>query len=156
MSLEFNQLVESNYGRVRYIASNYTYSEDVDDLIQEIFLQVWRSFASFRGDAKVETWIYRIALNTAITYRQKHIKHHKVQNDPDGELTEKSEIQGLNEAQILAAFASSLNKIDRAVLLMYMNGLSALEMESVLDVKANAIKVRISRLKEKFRQKYVG
>ena len=62
---------------------------------------------------------------------------------------------GLSHDEILQAFIKKLNKVDSAVLMMYIDGLTANEMESVLGIKANAIKVRISRLKVKFQEQFV-
>lgn len=71
---EFEQLLSSNSGRIRAIAARYGANCEADDLYQEILEQLWRSFKSFRGDSKPETWIYRIGINTAMTRLRKSVK----------------------------------------------------------------------------------
>lgn len=67
MPPEFESIIESSYGRIRYIARQYAGSAAAEDLTQEILLQLWRSYKDYRGGAKVETWIYQVAINTAVT-----------------------------------------------------------------------------------------
>ena len=65
---EFSDLIKDNQGLIIKISRMYTHSqEDEKDLFQEIVLQLWRSYGSFKGNSKITTWMYRIALNTAIT-----------------------------------------------------------------------------------------
>lgn len=74
---EFAQLVKDNQGLIIKVSRLYTNSlEDEEDLFQEIVLQLWRSYDSFKGNSKISTWMYRVALNTAITlFRKKNQKH---------------------------------------------------------------------------------
>ena len=69
---EFSQLVKNNQGLILKVSRLYTNSlEDEQDLFQEIVLQLWRSYDSFKGQSKITTWMYRVALNTAITLFRK-------------------------------------------------------------------------------------
>jgi RNA polymerase sigma factor (sigma-70 family) len=65
---DFEQLVRDPSGRIRRIARRFAADGGVDDLFQEILTRLWRSLPGLRGDAKVESWIYRIALNAAMTH----------------------------------------------------------------------------------------
>jgi RNA polymerase sigma-70 factor (ECF subfamily) len=70
---EFSQLVKNNQGLILKVSRLYTNSlEDEQDLFQEIVLQLWRSYDSFKGQSKITTWMYRVALNTAITLFRKN------------------------------------------------------------------------------------
>ena len=73
---EFAQLIKDNQGLIIKVSRLYTNSlEDEEDLFQEIVLQLWRSYDSFKGNSKISTWMYRVALNTAITlFRKKKQK----------------------------------------------------------------------------------
>ncbi|MFK8111247.1 MAG: RNA polymerase sigma factor [Rubripirellula sp.] len=65
----FDELLERNRGRLAAIARAYTHT-DADDLLQEILLQIWRSLSSFKGLSSIDTWVYRVALSTALTWQR--------------------------------------------------------------------------------------
>lgn len=155
MTTDFESLITKNSRTIRNIARSYTNMYDYEDLMQEILTQLWRSFASFRGDSKFETWLYRIAINTAVTFQRSEIKDRKG-NEKNAVLQSiNTSSGGLSHDEILQAFIKELNNVDRPVLMMYIDGLTANEMENVLGIKANAIKVRISRLKIKFQEQFI-
>ncbi len=155
MAVDFDALVSANIDTIRNIARSYTNFRDSEDLMQEILVQLWRSHGTFRGDSKPETWLYRIAINTAITFQRQEIRNRKGQEKNQSLRTDASFSAGLSQDQILQDFVVGLNDIDRAVLMMYLDGLTGAEMESVLGVTANAINVRVSRLKQKFEGQFV-
>src|SRR3954464_11501762 len=66
--LEFEDMIREHSGRIRQIARRFAAKDAVDDLVQDILTRLWRSYAGFRGDSKVESWIYRVALNAAMTH----------------------------------------------------------------------------------------
>jgi RNA polymerase sigma-70 factor (ECF subfamily) len=68
MPSAFDELIRQHGSRIRRIALRYASSEAVDDLVQDILVRLWRSYPSFRSEARIETWIYRVALNAAMTY----------------------------------------------------------------------------------------
>ena len=72
---EFAKLIKDNQGLIIKVSRLYTNSlEDEEDLFQEIVLQLWRSYDTFKGQSKISTWMYRVALNTAITLFRKKTK----------------------------------------------------------------------------------
>ncbi|MEX2125824.1 MAG: sigma-70 family RNA polymerase sigma factor [Woeseia sp.] len=156
MPVDFEELIGQNMGRIRLIARRYAAHDAVDDLVQTILLQLWRSYGSFRGDARVETWVYRVALNTAMTHLGQAAR------DRDGRVKLHAAVQSqalttnsTSEAEILNGFLGSLGDIDASVLMMYLDGLSGKQIAAVLGIQANAVHVRISRLKQKFHQMFV-
>ncbi len=155
MTIEFESLISKNSKTIRNIARSYTNMYDYEDLMQEILVQLWRSFGNFRGDSKFETWLYRIAINTAVSFQRSEIKERKGKEKNTLLQSNNASSGGLSHDEILHAFIKELNNIDRAVLMMYIDGLTAIEMESVLGIKSNAIKVRVSRLKAKFSEQFV-
>jgi RNA polymerase sigma-70 factor (ECF subfamily) len=156
MHIEFEQLVREHGPRIRQIARRYATAGAVDDLVQEILLRLWRSLPSFRGEARVETWIYRVALNAAMTGVKEAIKGRELR----AALITNSKIaptaaMGASPADVLSDFMGGLGDIDASVLMMYLDGLTADEMSIVLGISANAINVRVNRLKQKFSETYI-
>ena len=152
----FEQLLEQNQARLRRIARSYAESFDYEDILQEIFLQLWRAREGFRGDAAPATWVFRVALNTAMSYaRRRRSEHGKVSaarlaGTPQGQ-TEPDE-----QARLLEDFLGSLNDSNRAVLLMYLEGLDYTDIADVLGCQPRAATTRLSRLKTLYEQRYLG
>ena len=154
MSSEFEQLIEKHSGRILAIARRYADKENVEDLYQEILEQLWRSFDSFKGSAKPETWIYRVGFNTAMTRLRKIVKQREGENKIRVFKQSEQTFGERDPAEILEDFISSLNDIDTSVLIMYLDGLTGEEMAEVLGSPVNAIQVRIARLKKAFTLRY--
>jgi RNA polymerase sigma-70 factor (ECF subfamily) len=156
MPVDFEELIGQNMGRIRLIARRYAAHDDVDDLVQTILLQLWRSYGSFRGDARVETWVYRVALNTAMTYLGQAVRNRDARFELRATIpSEELSTNPMSETEILNGFLDSLGDIDASILMMYLDGLSGKQMAAVLGIQANAVHVRISRLKQKFHQMFV-
>jgi len=156
MSPDFEQLIRQHSARIRRIARRYAAPAAVDDLVQDILVRLWRSHPSFRSDARVETWIYRVALNASMTHVKNSIRERAAQSalatsSPSFETTHGA----TGMADVLEHFLAQLGDIDASVLMMYLDGLTPEEMSSVLGVSANAISVRINRMKQKFSDTYV-
>ena len=153
---DLEQLVRDHNGRIRRIARRFAADGAVDDLIQEILTRLWRSFAGFRGEAKVESWIYRIALNAAMTHVAERVKTRNLQAAMNAA---SAAIQGApagaSAMDILSDFLNRLGDVDASILMMYMDGLTADEMGGVLGITGNAINVRLNRMKQKFTEAYV-
>jgi RNA polymerase sigma-70 factor, ECF subfamily len=154
---DFEKLIREHFGRIRRIARRFAASGAADDLVQDILTRLWRSYPAFRGDAKVESWIYRVSLNAAMTHVSETIKARTLQGAISARATAEPEGSpaGASTSQILSDFLSRLGEVDASILMMYMDGLTAEEMSGVLGITANAISVRINRLKQKFSDAYV-
>ena len=152
----FEQLVRDHNGRIRRIARRFAADGAVDDLVQEILTRLWRSFAGFRGEAKIESWIYRIALNAAMTHVAERVKTrnlHAAMNAASAAM--QGAPAGASATDILSDFLNRLGDVDASILMMYMDGLTADEMGGVLGITSNAINVRINRMRQKFAEAYV-
>lgn len=157
MHKKFEQVIANNLGRIRYIASRYSFNEEFDDLYQEILMQLWRSFDSFKGNSSRETWLYKVALNTACTFVSKSKKHKELQQT----LSELVKLithveQEKCQASILNEFMNNLNDIEASILMMYLDGMSSDEIAEVVGISANAVRVRVKRIKTTFENKYIG
>lgn len=154
MPPEFEQIIKSHCGRIAAIARQYADQSSVDDLYQEILEQLWRSYGSFRGDSRPETWIYRVGFNTAMTWLRKTVRERRDYEHLD--MSEKQEDPGgRSEAEILQEFFDSLGDVDASVLMMYLDGLTGREMAGILGVNVNAVQVRINRIKKAFSAQYL-
>lgn len=127
---------------------------DSEDLFQEIVFQLWKSYSSFKGESKVSTWIYRIALNTAIT------RLHRVKKRPDNLRlsNEKHDIPQLDSIRIDIEFNTelqhaidTLNKFDKALVMLYLDEKSYYEMSEIMGISESNIGVKINRIKNKLR-----
>jgi RNA polymerase sigma-70 factor (ECF subfamily) len=155
-TLDFECLVREHSGRIRQIARRFAANGAVDDLVQDILTRLWRSYASFRGDSKVESWIYRVALNAAMTHLSETTKARTLRTAMSTQLAATVETPGsAGPADILSDFLSRLGDVDASILMMYMDGLTAEEISGVLGISSNAINVRINRMKQKFNDAYV-
>jgi len=144
---------------MRRIAGVYAGDDgEEDDLYQEILVQVWRSLPTFRGNASAGTWLYRVALNTALTWRRKATKRFSWRT-AGGPLTDEvpatSQDSQRSQAAILADFLSTLGGPDRSVLLLYMEGLSYQEIADVTGLSVGAVGVRLHRMKQVFTERFV-
>jgi RNA polymerase sigma-70 factor (ECF subfamily) len=127
----------------------YTTSDaDRDDLFQEIVIQVWRSIPSFRQESSVTTWLYRIALNTAIKYSKKERKrsHGEALDDVQHLL---HEVEPFDERlSWLYEAIQRLDKVDRSISLLLLEGFTYKEMAVMLGITESNVGVKINRIKK--------
>ncbi|MBT3205943.1 MAG: sigma-70 family RNA polymerase sigma factor [Gammaproteobacteria bacterium] len=157
MYKEFEQVIENNQGRIRYIASRYCQNHDFEDIYQEILMQLWRSYSSFKGQSSIETWLYKVALNTACTFVSKSIKHKELQQVLSEVIKPESQSGQENcQAEILNSFMNTLSDTDANILMMYLDGFTSEEITEVVGISANAVRLRIKRIKTTFEDQYIG
>jgi len=125
--------------------------EDKEDLLQEIWLQLWLSFPRFQSQSKVSTWMYRVALNTALTYsrnsavRNKHLRNAAAQPAADEENV-------LHEQErLLWEHIRSLPKAEKALILLYIEGISYREIAEITGDTENNVGVKLTRIRQKLR-----
>lgn len=133
------------------------YEHDPDarnDLFQEIVLQLWRSFPSFRGEAKITTWMYRIALNTAISGFRKQTRLVKTEdlqevhmNISDAWGDDREE-----DFQRLQWAVRQLPEIERAMIMMALEEVPYDEIAETIGITQNNVRVRMNRIREKLRK----
>lgn len=149
---EFIAMAETYGQRFRRIAASYAKGQDAEDLMQEIWLQVWRSLQSFDNQSKLETWAYRIALNTAISYRRKPKRTHLEIDETAhaGSTPTPDDTSGL-----LEEFLNALPPIDRAVLLLHLDDKRSDEIADVLGTSPAAIATRLTRIRQFYESRYL-
>jgi len=153
---EFVRQVQANQGIIRKICRIYGQTQpDREDLFQEIVVQLWKAVPKFQGQSKFSTWMYRVALNTAISDFRKKRKSLPVSETEVTSLEIKSELSEVSEEEKLNALydaISRLPEIDKAIVMLYLEDRSYEEMEDILGINANNLRVKMNRLKEKLRQ----
>ena len=158
MSIEeaFTKIIKDNESLIFKIARLYTNNTgDRDDLFQEIVIQVWKAFPTFKNDAKASTWMYRVALNTAISGLRKKKKHISWVSI-DKTTLNYSEIQsdGQNDKlEFLYQCIKELNELDKGIILLYLENKSYGEIAEVIGMSETNIGTRISRIKQKMKSK---
>jgi RNA polymerase sigma-70 factor (ECF subfamily) len=154
---EFLALVRANEGRLRHICR--VYGRDVEarkDLYQEIMFQLWRSLPSFAGAATIDTWVYRVALNTALTHARRRPAHVETPLDDDTEAAVSAaspeagdEAPELREqSERLYAAIDRLNAVDRMLVTMYLDDRSYREMAEVIGITESNVGVKLHRIKK--------
>jgi RNA polymerase sigma-70 factor (ECF subfamily) len=127
--------------------------EDKEDLFQDIVLQLWRSYSSFKGDAKVSTWMYRIAINTAITRLRKETKRERFQ-ELNGDALQIPAVANNELEEKLGLMYEAIKKltdVERAITMLYMDDCSYKEMAEVLGISESNIGFKLNKIKTKLR-----
>jgi len=149
---EFIALIEENRGIIHKISLMYTsINEDKEDLYQEICMQLWRSYGNYKGESKFSTWLYRVALNTAIsTIRKKKKFIETVQLEPEMHYHVKDTNMSTNTKNLFKA-VYMLNKIDRAIILLWLEKKKYNEICEITGLSRSAVSVRLVRIKNRLK-----
>ncbi|HOY27332.1 MAG TPA: sigma-70 family RNA polymerase sigma factor [Flavobacteriales bacterium] len=144
----FLGLVHEHRRIVYRIAGLYTgHPDDRKDLEQEMLLQAWQGWSRFRGEAKFSTWLYRIALNTALTWNRRPAI---VRTTTEGELPDTGSdepIRANDERERLQTAMRRLPSADRALLVLHLDGFDHAEAGVMLGLTANHVAVKLHRIK---------
>jgi len=148
----FIEIIQQHESIIYKVTKLYANSkEDGQDLYQEIVYQLWKSFASFRNDAKITTWMYRVALNTCITFLHKE-KRRRVHTEIDEALLNTpSTNDALKEERIEMLYAAlkKLDTIERGIILLYLEGKTYDEIATITGFTATNVGTRLARIKQK-------
>ena len=152
---EFVQLIRSNEGIIYKITSIYTTNhQDQQDLYQDIVYQLWKYYDSFRGEAKVSTWMYRVAMNTAITRsRREQRKGYRV--SIDSLFLKASEVYDdamEDNLKKLRAHIQRLNDLEKGLILLLLEGKTYQEIAQIMGISAGNVGTRLTRIKKKLKK----
>lgn len=152
----FIELIAEHQGLIHKVCSMYCdEADDRHDLFQEVVLQLWRAYGSFRGEAKVSTWMYRIALNTAISGFRKHKRR------PQGESLSQQMVdipyQGPDpdweeKRRFLHQAIGQLSEVEKAIVMLHLEDHSYDEIAEIVGITRNYVGVKLNRIKEKLRK----
>ena len=143
----FAALMATYEGPIRRLCAAYAGTSDREDLFQDIFLAVWRALPAFRGHSSQRTWLYRIAHNVALTWQgraRRRQSREAVLDEADVPAVGRMDLRTLALNQAIAAMSPG----DRALTLLWLEGLSAAEISDVTGVKSATVAVRLSRIRK--------
>lgn len=148
--------LEENQNIVHKICRLYTNDADAhNDLFQEITIQLWKAFPKFRGDSKFSTWMYRVALNTAITLYRKSKRRVQTQ-DFEGvsfKITAEAYDDTVEEQlKLMYSAVKNLNDIDKALVFLYLEDKNYREISDTLGISEVNARVKMNRIKDKLRK----
>lgn len=151
---EFTALIEEHQAIIHKITRIYEIqSEERQDLFQEIVYQLWKSYPSFSGASKFTTWMYRVALNTAITiYRSRRITYTSVNDFNFSLKTEDDSEETEEQLRELYKAIQQLNDIDKAIIFLYLENHSGKEIADAIGISEVNVRVRMNRIKTRLKE----
>lgn len=158
-NLEFTRLIKENKGIVFKICNSYCADrDDREDLAQEIIYNLWKSFDSYQTNLRFSTWMYRVALNVAISFyrREKKFKNHDEFSERLIVFEEEFEEEKESNLKRLQEFINELQEIDKAIILLYLDSKSHREIAEITGFTETNVSTRINRIKEKLRVKFIN
>jgi RNA polymerase sigma-70 factor, ECF subfamily len=150
----FIRIIKFNQGIIRSLCKAYYASyEDQKDAYQDIILQLWKSFNTFRGESEVSTWLYRVSLNTLLT---------KVRNERNKVVTDPLLISDLitpmamadDDKELLSIVIQSLKDVDKAIVILFLEGYKNKEISQMLDITPTNVSTRLNRVKTELKTKF--
>ena len=148
----FTAMIDDNRGALVRLARRYGGPGDWQDLLQDMQLQLWRSFDSFDGRAQRSTWLYRVALNTALS----HVRKPRREPQPLDTAPEPGDAgHARDPLAVLDDFLAMLDPLQRSMLLLDLEGLSREQVGEVLGLSVNAVAVRMTRLRQLFERRFL-
>lgn len=153
---QFLDVLEKNIGILIKISRGYTnVAQDREDLVNDITLELWKSFKSFNGDSKISTWIYRVAINVSMNYKRKRRKDSLIVFLNDFKKEDISpwllEQNNSSELEILYNCIDELNEINKGIILLYLDGNSHDEISEIMGISKTNVSTRIGRIKEQLK-----
>ncbi len=152
----FKDVFEANSKKIYHLCFGYTNDEAAaNDLLQETFLKVWQNLDKFREQSQISTWIYRIAVNTCLTYLKKEKRQNKeeltpniIENQPE-EVSDKQE-----QINLLYTCIAKLEENERLIITMVMDEIPYPEIAEISGIKEGNLRVKIHRIKLKLTELY--
>jgi RNA polymerase sigma-70 factor (ECF subfamily) len=158
LSDSFISVIQSNKGILYKVANSYCQNiEDRKDLVQEIIFQLWKSFDKYDSNFKYSTWMYRIALNVAISFYRKESSRKTISNPLTDSIIDftHNEMQDDKESDLglLQQVILELKQLDKAVILLYLEEKSHKEISAIMGITETNVATKIGRIKLLIKQK---
>jgi RNA polymerase sigma-70 factor (ECF subfamily) len=149
---DFLSLIQSNTGIIFKVINLYLdVADEKADLYQEIVLQAWRSYSTFKGKSKFSTWLYQLSLNTALTYNRKKYPY-KNKVDLSETVFDKATTQNLEDSDLLMQALRTLNEVDRSIIALHLDGYNHQEVAEIVGITKNHVAVKVHRIKNELQQ----
>lgn len=153
LELDFAQIVKEHRSTIYTVCYMFSKDEDeVADLFQDILIKLWEGFSKFRGESNINTWIYRVSLNTCISAeRKKKRKGEILPLTMDINLFDDGD-EDIKQIRMLQKRISALGPFDRAIVLLWLENLSYEEIGSIVGISVKNVSVRLFRIKEQLKK----
>jgi len=152
---QFTELLRRHAGLIHRVAQAYCRAAaDREDVVQEIAVQLWRSRERYDERFEQTTWIYRIALNVAISFQRRERRHREGRLSSDGPLitiAAPSEVEPGEDVQLLLRCIEDLNALDKALVLLYLDGNEHAVIADVLGLSVSNVGTKLLRIKDRLR-----
>lgn len=150
---EFANIVREHKSTIYTVCYMFSKNQDeVDDLFQEVLLNLWRGIEHFKGESKLATWIYRISLNTCISADRKKKKHATETLSQQADIYAATDEAETRQIQMLHKRVHRLRPFDRAIVLLWLEGLPYDEIRAITGISAKNVSVRLVRIREELKQ----
>lgn len=151
---DFAQIASENERLIAGICLSFARSrEDFEDMRQDVMLNVWRGLKQFRSDSVISTWIYRVALNTCVSYRRQARKQDQLSfNELIAELYDNSSVEQQSRYALMYSMIGRLKPLDKSIVLMWLDEKSYEEIADVMGMTRDAVASRLKRAKESLSQ----
>lgn len=152
---EFLHRIESHKGILYKVSKMYMdNAADQQDLFQEIICQLWKSYDSFRNESQFSTWMYRVAVNTAIVFLKKEKRKVDKYEIASENIKDEDGDSHIKESQIDHFYKAvqKLEKIDKAIIFYQLEGFSHKEIGENLGISEGNARVKLNRAKEKLKE----
>jgi len=151
--MDFNKLYEEYWNKIYRLSMGYINDHDqAKDLAQETFITVWEKLSTFRNEASIGTWIFRIATNTCLSQIKKNEKLSNAEILVADEDNDNPELD--QEIKLLYQFISELAELDRIIISLELEGIKQQEISKIVGLSDANIRVKIHRIKEKLNTKF--
>ena len=150
---QFLDRLEEHRGILWKVASSFCRGEeDRRDLVQEIVVQLWHAFPRFDEQFRFSTWMYRIAMNVAISFHRSESRRTRDMTPLEESVLEIAAPTESEELRLLRRWIDGLDSLHKALVILYLDGNSAEEIAAVLGISATNVTTKISRLKQRMRR----
>jgi len=155
----FLTLIDDHWKILFKVAGSYAREPaDREDLVQEMVLQLWRSFDRYDDTQRFSTWMYRVALNVAISFYRRETRRHRIIVSGDETLIELAATPDVHEAQeamtTLRRMIEGLGEFERALVILHLDGHSHAEIGGIMGVSESNVGTRLNRIKQELRGNY--
>lgn len=156
LAAQFEHDIKENELLLLKVCNIYAYTvTDRQDLFQEIAIQLWKAYPNYKGAAKFSTWLYRVAINTAISGFRKQkdfIRSFEPSALPAHQIDSTDYADNEDKLKQMYAAIAKLSEVEKAIVMLYMEDRSYEEMEDILGVSQGSLRVRMNRIKTKLRE----
>jgi RNA polymerase sigma-70 factor, ECF subfamily len=150
----FIGIVDTNKGIIKSLCRAYYVSpEDQKDAFQDIVLQLWRSFETFRGESEISTWIYRVSLNTLFSKIRTEKRKIATESIGASELSI-SMAMADGDMELLHIVIQSLKNLDKAIVILFLEGYKNSEISQILGLTPTNISTRLNRVRAELKTKF--